>query len=61
MRKLTEREKQVQKLLIAGKTYAQIAQELFISKTTVKKYVCSIYKKLNVANRVELILQKKES
>lgn len=52
---LTKREMDVFNLLIEGKTDAVISEELFISMHTIKTHNRSIYKKLKVANRVELI------
>jgi DNA-binding CsgD family transcriptional regulator len=51
---LTQREQEVLKLLIAGKTYKEIAAQLFISLPTVKTHVSNIYSKANVRNRLEL-------
>lgn len=51
----TKREKEVVQLLIKGKTYIQISEELFISVPTVKTHVSNIYKKSNANNRTELI------
>lgn len=52
---ISPRESQVLKLLVMGKTYIQIAQELFISLATVKTHINRIYKKAGVASKVELI------
>lgn len=52
---LTKREFEVFTLLISGKTDTLISEALFISMHTIKTHNRSIYKKLNVANRVELI------
>ncbi|CAB4667519.1 MAG: response regulator [Actinobacteria bacterium] len=54
--KVTNRELQVLALLPQGKSSALIAQELFISETTVKTHLASIYRKLNVANRTEAVV-----
>ncbi len=51
---LSKREKEVAALLIAGKTYKTIAEELFISLPTVKTHASNIYKKCSVKNRHEL-------
>jgi DNA-binding NarL/FixJ family response regulator len=40
--------------LAAGGSNAQIAQELFISRSTVKAHLSHIYATVGVANRVEL-------
>lgn len=52
---LTKREFEVFSLLIEGKTDALISEQLFISLHTIKTHNRSIYKKLKVSNRVELI------
>ncbi len=52
---LSEREEEVSRLLIKGETNSDIGQKLFISVNTVKSHIKSIYKKLNVSNRIQLI------
>lgn len=52
---LTERENQIATLLLKGYTYRLIAQELFISESTVKTHIQNIYYKLGVRNKTELI------
>ncbi len=51
---ITQREQEVLQLLITGKTYKEIAAELFISLPTVKTHVSNIYSKAQVRNRLEL-------
>ena len=51
---ITQREKEVLQLLVTGKTYKEIAAELFISLPTVKTHVSNIYSKAKVRNRLEL-------
>lgn len=51
--KLTEREAEVLKLLVQGKSNTQIAQELIVSVHTAKAHVCSILQKLCVDDRVQ--------
>ena len=51
--KLTERENEVLKLLVQGKSNTQIAQELIVSVHTAKAQVCSILQKLCVDDRVQ--------
>ena len=53
---LTEREKDVLLLVTQGKSNKEIAQELVIGITTVKTYIYSIFKKLNVKNRTQAVL-----
>ena len=50
---LTDREREVLRLLVDGKTNQTIAVELSISEKTVEKYVGAIFVKLNVTSRVE--------
>jgi LuxR family maltose regulon positive regulatory protein len=50
---LTERECEVLKLIAAGCTNQQIADELVVSLNTVKKHTTHIYGKLDVQNRTE--------
>lgn len=50
---LSEREKEVAWLLYRGFTNRQIAEELFIAETTVKKHVTHIYEKCAVSGRKE--------
>lgn len=51
--KLTERENEVLKLLVQGKSNTQIAQDLIVSVHTAKAHVCSILQKLCVDDRVQ--------
>jgi DNA-binding NarL/FixJ family response regulator len=50
---LTDREREVLRLLAAGRDNADIAQELFISPRTVKNHISSILAKLHVENRIQ--------
>lgn len=52
---LSSREQEVLQKLLEGKSREEIARELFISESTVKKHSSSIYAKLEVKNKVELI------
>jgi DNA-binding NarL/FixJ family response regulator len=52
---LTIREKEILDYLAKGFLYKEIAQELNLSKETVKKHVQNIYSKLQVQNRTEAI------
>jgi len=52
---LSEREREVTNLLIAGKRYHEIGEELFISKATVKTYVLRVYSKFDVNSKMELV------
>jgi DNA-binding CsgD family transcriptional regulator len=51
---LSEREKEIAKLLVDGKTYKQISEDLFISLPTVKTHASNIYKKCGVKSRHQL-------
>ena len=52
---LTPRETEVLQLVAAGNTNAQVAQQLFISETTVKTHLKHIYRKLNAADRAAAV------
>ena len=54
---ITEREKEICKLICEGCTNAQIASILFISEGTVKNYVSAIYDKLQEHDRTRLVLK----
>ena len=48
---LTEREKQVLKLIAQGLTNKSISHQLSIAEATVENHIHSIYEKLNISNR----------
>lgn len=50
---LSSREVEVLRLLAAGRSNAQIAEELVISLNTVNRHVSNIYAKTGAANRAE--------
>lgn len=50
---LTEREYEVLKFVVMGKSNTEIAEELFISVHTAKAHVCSILQKMSVNDRVQ--------
>ena len=52
---LTEREREIFALLATGKDNAQIADELGLSSQTVRNHVSTIYSKLDVKDRFEII------
>lgn len=51
---LTDREKDIVKLVIDGKSNNEISAILFISEGTVKNYISKILKKLNLQRRTQL-------
>jgi two-component system nitrate/nitrite response regulator NarL len=53
---LTEREKEVISLIGEGLKNKQIADRLYISETTVRHHLTSILKKLEVSDRLELLI-----
>lgn len=52
---LTERERQIADLLSRGRTYKMIAAELYLSENTVKTHIKSLYSKLGVQSKSELV------
>lgn len=54
---LSRAERVVLDELVAGKSNAQIAQELFISAETVRTHLTRIYKKLGVRSRLEAVVK----
>ncbi len=51
---LTDRELDVVRLVAKGRTNQEVAAELFVSLSTVKTHLGSIFAKLGVRNRVEI-------
>lgn len=51
---LSKQEVIVRNLILEGKSNKEIANELFISLSTVKSHITNLYSKLNVASRQEL-------
>ncbi|MDL2313889.1 helix-turn-helix transcriptional regulator [Desulfovibrio sp. OttesenSCG-928-C14] len=58
---LTESERRIASLIHKGRTYDMIAEELFISKNTVKFHIKNIYGKCGVGNKAEFIKSLKAS
>jgi two-component system nitrate/nitrite response regulator NarL len=54
--KLTEREREVIHLLGEGIKNRQIAERMYISEATVRHHLTSIFAKLGVADRFELVI-----
>jgi len=53
--KLTEREREVLRLIVTGASNSEIANALIISISTAKKHVSAVLEKLGVASRAEAI------
>lgn len=58
---LSKQETTVKNLILKGKSNKEIANELFISLSTVKTHITNIYHKLNISNRAELTLRFKNT
>ncbi|MBO4510774.1 MAG: response regulator transcription factor [Lachnospiraceae bacterium] len=56
---LTDREKEIARLLAEGCTNSQIASVLYISEGTVKNYVSIIYDKFDIRDRAKLVVHLK--
>lgn len=52
---LTEREDEILRLIAQGARDREIAEQLFISESTVKKHVQNVLRKLHARNRVEAV------
>lgn len=55
--RLTPRERQILDLMLLGKDNRTIAEELSVSKQTVRRYATVIYEKLGVDNRIQAIVE----
>jgi DNA-binding CsgD family transcriptional regulator len=51
---LTPREREVLALVVAGRTYRQIAREMVISEKTVSVHISNLLRKTHTSNRIEL-------
>ena len=56
LKQITERETEVLLQVARGKTNAEIAEQLFISETTVKTHISNILTKLDLKDRVQTII-----
>ncbi len=54
---LTEKECEIIRMILTGKSNREIGETLFISIKTVKNHIYNIYQKINVKNRMELSFQ----
>jgi LuxR family transcriptional regulator, maltose regulon positive regulatory protein len=54
---LSERELEVLRLICAGKSNQEIADELFIALDTVKRHANNLYGKLSVKRRAQAIIE----
>jgi NarL family two-component system response regulator LiaR len=52
---LTDREREVLKLLVEGRSNPEIAERLSVSRSTVKTHVSHIFEKLGASNRLEAV------
>ena len=52
--RLTDREREVLRLIARGYTYREAGEELFISVKTIESHVSSVLRKLHLSNRTEL-------
>lgn len=53
---MTEREREVVELICRGMKNKSIAEKLFIAETTVRHHLTSVFNKLEVASRLELVI-----
>jgi DNA-binding NarL/FixJ family response regulator len=53
---LSQREQDVLRLLVAGRTNGEIAQQLALSEGTVRNYMTAIFAKLGVADRTQAVI-----
>lgn len=56
LERLSRREYEILHLIAQGNTNLEIGQELFISEKTVKNHITSIYKKIEVEDRVQAVI-----
>jgi DNA-binding NarL/FixJ family response regulator len=51
---MTEREREVARLIVAGASNPEIAQQLFLSRKTIERHVSNVLGKVGARNRTEL-------
>ena len=54
---LTEREREILRLIANGKSFSEIGKELFIGVTTVKTHTQHVYEKLGVSDRAAAVAE----
>jgi DNA-binding NarL/FixJ family response regulator len=57
MARLTPRERQIVRALLAGRTNREIGERLGVREQTIKNHLSVIYGKVGVRNRLELALR----
>jgi DNA-binding response OmpR family regulator len=57
---LTEREREIVKLLASGKTYKQVAHALQVSQSTIRNHLHNVYHKLEVVDRAQAVIVSRE-
>lgn len=58
---LTDRERDVLRLMASGLTNSAIAERLFLSEKTVRNHVSAVFRKLGAVNRVEAVRRAQRS
>ena len=58
---LTDREREILKLIAQGDTNSQIANKLTLSQKTISNYVSNIYSKLQVVDRAQAIIRARKA
>ena len=53
---LTDRESEILALITQGKSNAEVAKLTYLSPNTVKSYIRTIYRKINVTSRTQAVL-----
>jgi DNA-binding NarL/FixJ family response regulator len=54
LKKLSDKEQEIEQLILLGKSNKEICAELFIEQSTLKTHINHIYKKLEIHSRKEL-------